>query len=52
MNLMDQYHPAFKTERYPEIDPRITSDEYRIAYEAAVEEGITRLDARAALRLR
>jgi putative pyruvate formate lyase activating enzyme len=47
VNLMDQYHPAFKTERYPEIHRRITEEEYLAAYEAAIEEGITRLDARA-----
>jgi putative pyruvate formate lyase activating enzyme len=47
VNLMDQYYPAFKTDRYPEIHRRITEEEYRAAYEAAVEEGITRLDARA-----
>jgi len=47
VNLMDQYYPAFKTDRYPEIHRRITEEEYRSAYEAAIEEGITRLDARA-----
>jgi putative pyruvate formate lyase activating enzyme len=47
VNLMDQYYPAFKTERYPEIHRRITDGEYLAAYEAALEEGITRLDARA-----
>ena len=47
VNLMDQYYPAFKTDRYPEIHRRITEDEYLGAYEAALEEGITRLDARA-----
>jgi putative pyruvate formate lyase activating enzyme len=47
VNLMDQYYTAFKTERYPEIHRRITEDEYREAYEIAIEEGIRRLDARA-----
>ncbi len=47
VNLMDQYYPAFKTERYPEIHRRITEDEYLAAYQAALDEGITRLDARA-----
>jgi putative pyruvate formate lyase activating enzyme len=47
VNLMDQYYPAFKTDRYPEIHRRITEEEYLAAYEAALEEGITRLDARA-----
>jgi putative pyruvate formate lyase activating enzyme len=47
VNLMDQYHPAFKTERYPEIDRRITEDEYKDAWEAAHQEGVRRLDGRA-----
>jgi putative pyruvate formate lyase activating enzyme len=47
VNLMDQYYPAFKTDRYPEIHRRITQEEYLAACEAALEEGITRLDARA-----
>jgi putative pyruvate formate lyase activating enzyme len=48
VNLMDQYYPAFKTERYPEIHRRITGEEYVAAYEAAIEEGISRLDVRTA----
>ncbi len=47
VNLMDQYYPAFKTDRYPEVHRRISKEEYLAGYEAAVEEGITRLDARA-----
>jgi putative pyruvate formate lyase activating enzyme len=47
VNLMDQYYPAFKTERYPEIHRRISDEEYEAAYEAALEEGVSRLDARA-----
>jgi putative pyruvate formate lyase activating enzyme len=47
VNLMDQYYPAFKTDRYPEIHRRISDEEYDAAYEAALEEGISRLDARA-----
>jgi putative pyruvate formate lyase activating enzyme len=47
VNLMDQYYPAFKTDRYPEIHRRISEEEYQAAYDAALEEGITRLDARA-----
>ena len=50
VNLMDQYHPAYKTHRYPEIDRLITEDEYRQAWEAAREEGIHRLDGRAPRR--
>jgi putative pyruvate formate lyase activating enzyme len=50
VNLMDQYHPAYKTHRYPEIDRLITEDEYRQAWEAARQEGIRRLDGRAPRR--
>jgi putative pyruvate formate lyase activating enzyme len=47
VNLMDQYYPAGKTERYPEIHRRITREEYEEAYRAARAEGIWRLDPRA-----
>jgi putative pyruvate formate lyase activating enzyme len=50
VNLMDQYHPAFKSARYPEIHRRLTEEEYRKAYRAALEEGIERLDGRAPRR--
>jgi putative pyruvate formate lyase activating enzyme len=50
VNLMDQYHPAYKTHRYPEIDRLITEEEYREAWEAARREGILRLDGRAPRR--
>jgi putative pyruvate formate lyase activating enzyme len=50
VNLMDQYHPAFKTHRYPEIHRLPTEEEYRQAYQAALEEGIERLDGRAPRR--
>jgi len=44
VNVMDQYRPAYKTDRYPEIHRRTTDDEYRYALEIAREEGIVRLD--------
>ena len=47
VNLMDQYYPAGKTDRYPEIHRRLYEDEYEQAYRVAREEGIWRLDARA-----
>ncbi len=50
VNLMDQFHPAYKTSRYPEIHRLPTEEEYRRAYEAAIEEGIERLDGRAPRR--
>ncbi|HSF18790.1 MAG TPA: radical SAM protein [Vicinamibacteria bacterium] len=50
VNLMDQYYPAYKTDRYPEIHRRITEEEYHAAYEMALDEGVRRLDARAPLK--
>ena len=47
VNLMDQYRPAGKTERYPEIHRRMYEAEYDEAHAIAREEGISRLDARA-----
>ena len=47
VNLMDQYYPAFKTDRYREIDRRISDNELREAIQAARDAGIYRLDSRA-----
>ena len=47
VNLMAQYYPAFKTDRYREIDRRISEAELSEAIQAAREEGIHRLDSRA-----
>ncbi|MFN2168394.1 MAG: radical SAM protein, partial [Anaerolineae bacterium] len=48
LNLMDQYHPAYKVLRrpgaYPEIERRPTRDEYRAAVDAALAAGLERLD--------
>lgn len=50
VNLMAQYRPAGKAPRYPEINRRITAEEYRAAYRAAEEAGLHRLDERWAER--
>ncbi len=50
VNLMDQYHPAYKSHRYPEIHRPITEEEYRRAWETARAVGIHRLDGRAPRR--
>jgi putative pyruvate formate lyase activating enzyme len=50
VNLMDQYHPAYKTHRYPEIHRLITKEEYRQALETTLAAGIHRLDGRAPRR--
>jgi len=47
VNIMDQYHPCGKDlDRFPELDRRITPEEYREALDGASAEGITRLDNR------
>ncbi len=50
LNLMDQYRPCYKAREYPELDRRITREEYARAVHWAEEVGLTRLDARAPLR--
>jgi putative pyruvate formate lyase activating enzyme len=46
LNLMDQYHPAYKSHSYPELNRRLTNQEYRSAVDAAVSAGLQRLDRR------
>ena len=48
VNVMAQYHPANKVsaEKYPELDRRISSREYRSAIEFAHQAGLWRLDER------
>lgn len=48
VNLMDQYHPAYKTKRYPEIDRVLSNSEFGSAVKVAEEEGLRRLDERSA----
>lgn len=42
-NLMDQYFPAFKASKYPELSRKITSKEYSQAVKLAKEAGLKRL---------
>jgi putative pyruvate formate lyase activating enzyme len=44
LNIMDQYHPAHKASRFPEINRPITRQEYEEAVRAARKAGLTRLD--------
>lgn len=44
VNIMDQYHPANKAGRHPEINRRITSQEFSKAIEFASKAGLTRLE--------
>ncbi len=46
LNIMAQYHPAFKARDYPELNRRITSEEYQRMINLAKEYGLTRLDLR------
>jgi putative pyruvate formate lyase activating enzyme len=54
VNLMDQYYPAGKVsaDHYPEIDRRLTSQEFREARAIARELGLRRLDVRRPLAAR
>ena len=46
MNIMDQYHPCGETEKFPELNRRITPEEYAEALQAARDAGISRFDNR------
>jgi putative pyruvate formate lyase activating enzyme len=41
VNIMDQYHPAFKSGEYPELTRRITPREYQHALKSAINSGLT-----------
>jgi putative pyruvate formate lyase activating enzyme len=51
VNLMEQYRPCYKAKEYPEINRRITREEFARAVRLADEVGLTRLDERIAFRL-
>jgi putative pyruvate formate lyase activating enzyme len=51
VNVMAQYRPCGLAHRHPAIARGITATEYREAVEAALEEGIHRLDERHTLRI-
>jgi len=44
LNIMAQYHPAFKAREYPKLNRRLRSDEYRAAIVLAKQYGLARLD--------
>jgi len=44
VNVMDQYRPCYKANEYPEINRRITQEEYRRALEMAKSAGLTNLE--------
>ena len=43
LNLMDQYHPAYKAARYEKLNRRITPAEFSAALQSAREAGLRRL---------
>ena len=44
LNLMAQYHPAYQAGSYPELNRRITANEYNAAVQMAKEAGLTNVD--------
>ncbi|MFQ5770080.1 MAG: radical SAM protein [bacterium] len=46
VNVMSQYRPTYKADRYPEIDRSLTSSEFRKAVKITEEAGLERLDQR------
>jgi len=44
VNVMDQYHPAYKAKDFPALNRRITSQEYNDALNMAKKHGLHRLD--------
>lgn len=46
VNIMDQYYPCNKAEQYPEINRRITPEEFKEAIEIAKKQGLHRFDKR------
>jgi putative pyruvate formate lyase activating enzyme len=52
LNLMDQYRPAYKAHYHPDLNRRITSQEYETAVDWAHQAGLRRLDDRKPLYLK
>jgi putative pyruvate formate lyase activating enzyme len=46
LNLMDQYRPAYRAHQFPELNRRITRQEYNDAVRMARDAGLNRLDER------
>jgi putative pyruvate formate lyase activating enzyme len=44
INIMDQYHPCYKSHEHPPLDRRITGRELEGAVKAAKAAGLTRID--------
>lgn len=50
INIMDQYHPCYRADDYPEVDRPVTLQEYQQAIEMAHLAGLERLDNRRSIR--
>ena len=48
LNLMDQYHPCYRADRYPPLDRRPSRQEYEEALAVAERYGLRRMDRRIA----
>jgi putative pyruvate formate lyase activating enzyme len=46
INVMDQYRPAYQAYRHPELDRRISPEEYQDVINEANSLGLDRLDQR------
>jgi putative pyruvate formate lyase activating enzyme len=46
LNLMDQYRPAYRAHNYPDLNRRISQEEYQAAVSMARAAGLNRLDQR------
>ena len=46
LNIMDQYRPAYKAQRFPEIDRPVHQEEFEGVIDLAAELGLKRLDDR------
>jgi putative pyruvate formate lyase activating enzyme len=44
MNIMNQYHPCYRTDDYPDVNRPTTQQEYQEAIATAHRAGLTRLD--------
>ncbi len=46
LNLMDQYRPAYGAHKHPDLNRRITREEFQHAVRLAIQAGLHRLDQR------
>jgi putative pyruvate formate lyase activating enzyme len=44
LNIMDQYHPSYKANLYPELDRPLSKEEYQEANKIAIDAGLYRID--------